>query len=322
MIQNREQLLSMASMWVNEAKNDIRNQAIAFMNTMNVREEELAHVLGISRGELEQILRGNGEISLSTFAKILIATDNMIEIKPLSATPFGQETNFPHPQNVRSSHRQRPQRPMPRRIPFGGLMNASRPFGNMPITPSMRNAMDRGPQPMCSEGPMCSEQDTPLLLDTMSRSQLIDEIVKNGWSQEININSASRTQLIEFLAQKGRSVIEEISQQAAPYREPRMVEPNIEDIVPEELDTNLDMQYDFGMLEDEVSHEVEPLDEIHHGIRDVAPSPTPVLNEEIPQVRNPYEIVEGTPTEDTITRLTQALRNNPQLVEALRNIIC
>lgn len=312
MIQNREQLLSMASMWVNEAKNDIRNQAIAFMNTMNVREEEFAHVLGISRGELEQILRGNGEISLSTFAKIIIATDNMIEIKPLSATPFGQETNFPHPQNVRSSHRQRPQRPMPRRIPFGGPMRPNRPFGNMPTPPTM----GRGTQPMCSE------QDTPLFLDTMSRSQLIDEIVKNGWSQEININSASRTQLIEFLAQKGRSVIEEISQQAAPYREPRMVEPNIEDIVPEELDTNLDMQYDFGMLEDEVSHEVEPLDEIHHGIRDVAPSPTPVLNEEIPQVRNPYEIVEGTPTEDTITRLTQALRNNPQLVEALRNIIC
>lgn len=300
MIQNREQLLSMASMWVNEAKNDIRNQAIAFMNTMNVREEEFAHVLGISRGELEQILRGNGEISLSTFAKIIIATDNMIEIKPLSATPFGQETNFPHPQNVRSSHRQRPQRPMPRRIPFGGPMRPNRPFGNMLTPPTM----GRGTQPMCSE------QDTPLLLDTMSRSQLIDEIVKNGWSQEININSASRTQLIEFLTQKGRSVIEEISQQAAPYREPRMVEPNIEDIVPEELDTNLDMQPD---IEDEVSHEVEPLDEIHHGIRDVAPSPTPVFN---------YEIVEGTPTEDTITRLAQALRNNPQLVEALRNIIC
>ena len=315
MIQNREQLLSMASMWVNEAKNDIRNQAIAFMNTMNVREEELAHVLGISRGELEQILRGNGEISLSTFAKILIATDNMIEIKPLSATPFGQETNFPHPQNVRSSHRQRPQRPMPRRIPFGGLMNASRPFGNMPITPSMRNAMDRGPQPMCSE------QDMPLLLDSMSRSQLIDEIIKNGWGQEININSASRTQLIEFLAQKGRSVIEEISQQTAPYREPRMVEPNIEDIVPEELETNPDMQYDFGMLEDEVSQEVELPGEICDGLREVASSPTPLLNEEIPQVRNPYEIVEDTPTEDTITRLTQALRNNPQLVEALRNII-
>lgn len=295
MIQNREQLLSMASMWVNEAKNDIRNQAIAFMNTMNVSEEELAHVLGISRGELEQILRGNGEISLSTFAKILIATDNMIEIKPLSATPFGQETNFPHPQNVRSSHRQRPQRPMPQRTPFGRPMPHNRPFGNMPTPPTM----GRGTQPMCSE------QDTPLLLDTMSRSQLIDEIVKNGWSQEININSASRTQLIEFLAQKGRSVIEEISQQAAPYREPRMVEPNIEDIVPEELDTNLDMQYDFGMLEDEVSHEVE----------------LPVLNEEIPQVQNPYGIVDDTPTEDTITRLTQALRNNPQLVEALRNII-
>lgn len=311
MIQNREQLLSMASMWVNEAKNDIRNQAIAFMNTMNVSEEELAHVLGISRGELEQILRGNGEISLSTFAKILIATDNMIEIKPLSATPFGQETNFPHPQNVRSSHRQRPQRPMPQRTPFGRPMPHNRPFGNMPTPPTM----GRGTQPMCSE------QDTPLLLDTMSRSQLIDEIVKNGWSQEININSASRTQLIEFLAQKGRSVIEEISQQAAPYREPRMVEPNIEDIVSEELDTNLDMQYDFGMLEDEVSHEVELPCEICNGLREVASSPTPLLNEEIPQVQNPYGIVDDTPTEDTITRLTQALRNNPQLVEALRNII-
>jgi transcriptional regulator with XRE-family HTH domain len=317
MIQNREQLLSMASMWVNEAKNDIRNQAIAFMNTMNVREEELAHVLGISRGELEQILRGNGEISLSTFAKILIATDNMIEIKPLSATPFGQETNFPHPQNVRSSHRQRPQRPMPRRIPFGGLMNASRPFGNMPITPSMRNAMDRGPQPMCSE------QDMPLLLDSMSRSQLIDEIIKNGWGQEININSASRTQLIEFLAQKGRSVIEEISQQAAPYREPRMVEPNIEDvtlneILPVEEDGPQEVELpplDETMLNRDLDDDW--LTDCENAYRGFDEATTPWGGE----VVAPNEVVSNDTTEETITRLTQALRNNPQLVEALRNII-
>lgn len=313
MIQNREQLLSMASMWVNEAKNDIRNQAMAFMNEMHVSEEQLAYVLGISRGEVEQILRGNGEISLSTFAKILIATDNMIEIKPLGVTPFAQSpNNFPHPHEVQPTRMRRPQRPMPRRMPFGGPMTHSRPFGNMPLSPSMRNAMGETPQPTCDM------EETPLLLDSMSRSQLIDEIVKNGWGGEININSASRSQLIAFLANKGQSVVNAFGQTATPCREPRMVAPNVEDVVPEEMTVcggqpelnvdDVDSFDDDWIIED--GNPYDTMDEVMQAPRGVEP--------DIPR---PTDVVEGTPTEDTIARLTSALRTNPQLVEALRNII-
>lgn len=318
MIQNREQLLSMATMWVNEAKNDIRNQAIAFMNTMNVSEEELAHVLGISCGELEQILRGNGEISLSTFAKVLIATDNMIEIKPLCATPFAQTpNNFPHPHEVRPNRLRGPQRPMPQRTPFGRPMPHNRPFGNMPLTPTMQNTMGGVSQ----SASMMDE--APLLLDSMSRSQLIDEIVKNGWDNQININTSSRSQLIAFLVSKGQSAINHFGQASAPCHEARMVRPNIEDvtlneILPVEEDGPQEVELpplDETMLNRDLDDDW--LTDCENAYRGFDEATTPWGGE----VVGPNEVVSNDTTEETITRLTQALRNNPQLVEALRNII-
>ena len=73
---NREQLQRLASEWTRMAKNDIRNKVISFMREVDASERELAYVLAISDGELKQILEGNGEITLSTFAKLLIATGN------------------------------------------------------------------------------------------------------------------------------------------------------------------------------------------------------------------------------------------------------
>ena len=95
---NRNMLQSLASDWTRMAKNDIRTKVIEFMNEVNTTTKELAYALAISEGELEQILRGNGEITLSTFAKLLIATGNALEIKPIEQTPIGNYNNIPREQ--------------------------------------------------------------------------------------------------------------------------------------------------------------------------------------------------------------------------------
>lgn len=103
---NREQLQRLASEWTRMAKNDIRNKVISFMREVDASERELAYVLAISDGELNQILEGNGEISLSTFAKLLIATGNALEIKPIDETPIGDYENLPSEEEF--------ERPLPR----------------------------------------------------------------------------------------------------------------------------------------------------------------------------------------------------------------
>ena len=90
MIKNRQTLMALAAEWTTRAKNDLRGaEFLNFMREVGTDETELANALGISDGELNQILNGNGEITLQYSAKILIATENAIEIKPIEATPFG-----------------------------------------------------------------------------------------------------------------------------------------------------------------------------------------------------------------------------------------
>ena len=103
---NREQLQKLASEWTRMAKNDIRNKVISFLREVDASERELAYHLGISDGELKQILEGNGEITLSTFAKLLIATGNALEIKPIEDTPIGDYENIPTEEEF--------ERPLPR----------------------------------------------------------------------------------------------------------------------------------------------------------------------------------------------------------------
>ena len=190
MIQNKEQLHAMASMWMVEAKNDIRRQAMAFMRSLRVSEEELADILGISEGEVEQILRGNGDISLSTFAKMLIATDNMIEIKPVSATPFGRmEQPFPHPSQV---HTRTP------RNPWCGNREMFQPEPTFERVPPMME-----PNPGLAEEPNID-------WDNLSRSEIIDELESRGWYDDIDADEMSRTELIDYAME--RQIEEEIAQ--------------------------------------------------------------------------------------------------------------
>ena len=214
MIKNRQTLLALAAEWTTRAKNDLREQILNFMREVGTDETELANALGISDGELSQILNGNGEITLSTFAKILIATENAIEIKPIGATPFGSYGQIPPMPRGQfgpcGAMRPRDGRPMP---PMGGQMPPMGvpPMGDVPQRrfcgmPGMSRKMNRQTPPMGGQMPPMADpeiMESIGALDAMPRATLMDTIVTNHWENEINLMTATRADMINFLMEKG-----------------------------------------------------------------------------------------------------------------------
>lgn len=236
---NREQLQKLASEWTRMAKNDIRNKVISFMREVDASERELAYVLAISDGELKQILEGNGEITLSTFAKLLIATGNALEINPIEDTPIGDYENIPTEEEF-----ERPlprpnvfarQKPQPMQPQFG-RPNFSRPIPPMheedgndfipPMPEELRRAMEerydrlvhRPEQPRDEYGrfapkhPQMRKEEAPRREVSPFESKSTDELVKiireRLWDSEINLNRASKEELVAFLDEKNKRMTE------------------------------------------------------------------------------------------------------------------
>ena len=236
---NREQLQKLASEWTRMAKNDIRNKVISFMGEVDASERELAYVLAISDGELKQILEGNGEITLSTFAKLLIATGNALEIKPIEDTPISDYENIPTEEEF-----ERPlprpnvfarQKPQPMQPQFG-RPSFSRPIPPMheedvndfipPMPEELRRAMEerydrpvhRPEQPRDEYGrfapkhPQMHKEEAPRREVSPFESKSTDELVKiireRLWDSEINLNRASKAELVAFLDEKNKRMTE------------------------------------------------------------------------------------------------------------------
>ena len=236
---NREQLQKLASEWTRMAKNDIRNKVISFMREVDASERELAYVLAISDGELKQILEGNGEITLSTFAKLLIATGNALEIKPIEDTPISDYENIPTEEEF--------ERPLPRPNVFArqkpqsmqpqfGRPNFSRPIPPMheedgndfipPMPEELRRAMEerydrpvhRPEQPRDEYGrfapkhPQMHKEEAHRREVSPFESKSTDELVKiireRLWDSEINLNRASKEELVAFLDEKNKRMTE------------------------------------------------------------------------------------------------------------------
>lgn len=219
MIRNRRELEAITAQWVNRAKNDLRNQMIEFIEANGTNEVELADALAISLDEIDQILNGNGEISLSTFAKILVATDNVIEIKPAAMMP--QRGRMPQggypmpPMGEEMPPRGRmPQgrRPMPQmgEMPFPPMGEEMPPrFGGMP---GMNKKINKIKQERLPNGrfapknaPKAGMQRVrldELELDELGKNELLDIIRQNHWDSEIDLSQARRGEMIDFLQYK------------------------------------------------------------------------------------------------------------------------
>ena len=212
---NRQILQHSASEWVRQAKNDIRNKITEFMNEVNTSRTELAYALAISEGELAQILEGNGEITLSTFAKLLIATGNVLEIKPIEESPLAIENGAPvMPENGMRMppmpHGRPMRRPGSMPPPPPGLFDeVGRPGAPAPAMRQPRDASGRfrpwprNPQPAPQPAPSPASEQQPNFA-AMEREKLVDIIQNKLWDSEIDVESASHEQLVRFLEDKDR----------------------------------------------------------------------------------------------------------------------
>jgi hypothetical protein len=89
MVKNTEELLKFTHEFMSMAMEDLRGQINEFIDLNGISLERLSDAIGVPVTEMRQILGGSNDMKLSTFAKILISTDNIIEIKPIAETQFG-----------------------------------------------------------------------------------------------------------------------------------------------------------------------------------------------------------------------------------------
>lgn len=238
---NREKLQSLASEWVRMAKNDIRTKIMDFMREVDTTKRELAYALAISEGELEQILNGNGEITLTTFAKLLIATGNALEIKPIEETPIGDFENFPC-EEFCPTHIHAPNHRVAEEFAREARENVFNDFSrtnNRPhfVRPNITRGIDFGefdfphmrdnrhneddglddvPQPRDERGRFVPRHRhshevpsaNPSPFATMSRDEMIKIITDRLWDTEIDLANSSNAQIARFLEDKNKRIQE------------------------------------------------------------------------------------------------------------------
>ena len=178
----------------NDVKNrimaDVRHQLTELFGATGVSVDEFANHIGMDSRQLRALLGGNQDISLDAFVKIMIATNNVIEIHP----------RINPKQNTRPSSRAR------HPFPMMGLGDPRHLGGMMPPKPFMEAPQ----QPRPCERPNANEltetvavdNDCDMELHRLTRNELIGRVVANGWDNEIDVRRATRTDLIDFIERK------------------------------------------------------------------------------------------------------------------------
>lgn len=93
MVKSREELLEVASEWTNKAMLELKEKMSEFMDKHDADVEEIAHITGLRIATVEAILDGEGDIRISDLAKLLVATDQVLQIMPASETPITYGTD-------------------------------------------------------------------------------------------------------------------------------------------------------------------------------------------------------------------------------------
>jgi transcriptional regulator with XRE-family HTH domain len=267
MIRNREQLLQLSADWTTRAKNDIRSKMIEFIEASGMNQAQLSDILGMSMGEIEQILNGNGEITLTTFAKLLIATDHVLEIKPLSMSPMAQgmpRVNQPRQRrnvqrrdaNGRFMRNETPSTPMENGAPIvdgypmpprgvngeilpppmdehGNVLPPPPHFsGMMPPFGAMPKRMGGMPgvrRPnVVTQRPQVMREEMPTQFDAMDRRALVSAIRENHWDSEIDLVNSTRSEMINFLMDKESQKATNVPQDADSERIGQMLAAELE----------------------------------------------------------------------------------------------
>jgi hypothetical protein len=225
---NSQILDQSANAWVQQAKQDIANKIREFLNESGISLPQMANDLGIDINELNNILNG-GIPSMMTFAKLMIASGMVIEIKPI------EEANIPMDENGMPI----PQGPMPAGMPMPGMHQRpmQRPSHSMfddfqrqpapepaPVQHQPRGANGRfkpwpkpqggapvPPPPGMRPAPMFGGMPKPgnrPPFAQMTREELVQVVREHLWQNEIDLAHVDRDQLVRFLEDKDRQFAE------------------------------------------------------------------------------------------------------------------
>lgn len=230
MVKNREELLQVAQSNANQLKGHLRKAIGDFLNAQGVSPDELAYVLGISNEEMHQILDGDGNITVNTLSKLLVATDMAVEIKPVVMTPLkGYGRNMPRSGAfpggpVPPRHDGRPIAPPPFGWPrpeeffgapeelLGQRPGQSEHMEEVPMETcgqprDARGRFAKKPRNVSKPTPIKRErmhQENPNPYFELGNSELANIIRQNIWDGEIDVNNATHAQLANFVAEKER----------------------------------------------------------------------------------------------------------------------
>ena len=232
MIRNKREFTNAVNEMTRRINADLQTQLGDFIEQMGTSEEELAVALDVNVDDIVAIMEGNAQnVPLDTFMKIMIGSNHVLEIKPLEVTPFGGYGDLPRmPRNARMTpppHGMMPpmgrdgrMTPPPHGMmpPMGrdGRMMTPPPHGMMPPmgAPSERFCGMPGLKRKNTQRPPMGGMVPPVgvapvempasdnALDRMARKDLIDTIRENGWGEELDLATATRSELINFLESK------------------------------------------------------------------------------------------------------------------------
>lgn len=231
MVKNLEELLVEATKWANDAKNELKKKVEDFIETTGSSEEELAGVLGISLGEMEQILHGNGEVTITTLSKLLVATNNAVEIKPVEETPIGRygtaTTTHEHPSNQFLRATATP--PSRDELPEGRFTPHVNP-SQFDFDDDIDDFGDGLDEEIGDGFDEEIDEDMYRVYGSLDDETLCDMIRRNLWTEEINTETASHDELTRFLCKKEMEMAEIMRTRAGspcndrPHAAPRVVE--------------------------------------------------------------------------------------------------
>lgn len=207
---NRNELIYAANGWLEQAKQDINGKINKLMDDMDVTVGELASAIAVDKDELSDILYNDDfELTMDTFVKVLIASDHILEIKPISETPMANGFNHmppPPPQGFfdriqRMEAPQAPQRTAPQEE-VRHETHAAQPRD------SRGRFMSRNPQHTNTEAQSeVSDTNTPNFRG-MDKNELVDIIENKLWDSEIDTNASSKEDLVDFLENKDKQLKE------------------------------------------------------------------------------------------------------------------
>lgn len=221
---NKRELQTLANNWMRSAEDDLRAKVIDYMVDTDISTTELADELCVEEDEINEIINGNGDVPISTFAKILIASGYAIEMKPLEHTPFAMHSNICHDEEyINTSHSSKlcrfeqasnvilPKYTKPSytsdKNPLHSFSNSSHDIIKDKLKDSAIEAARQryiNDTSIKTKQPQTTSTNNSNPFSSMPISKMKDIIEKNLWDSEIDVEDSSRAELIDFLVSKDK----------------------------------------------------------------------------------------------------------------------